>query len=125
MKYTNIRSPKWADSEKTRINVILDTPQYKNIPCTISPEDGLYKEIYADVLAGKHGDIEEYIETEEQKVAKEVQTLTLKIRSLESEITPRRLREAVLTDQGRAFVEDIDRDIAKLRKLIKEAKGEG
>lgn len=37
------------------------------------------------------------------------------IRNLEAQITPRRLREAVLTPEGKAWLEGIDAQIAALR----------
>lgn len=44
------------------------------------------------------------------------------IRELEKKVTPRRLREAILTASGKAWIENIDRDIkgarTKLRKVV-------
>ncbi len=39
------------------------------------------------------------------------------IRNLEAQITPRRLREAVLTPEGKAWLEGIDAQIAALRPV--------
>lgn len=50
-----------------------------------------------------------------EQVTPYVPTPLDEIRNLEAQITPRRLREAVLTPEGKAWLEGIDAQIAALR----------
>lgn len=46
-------------------------------------------------------------------------TIPQQILMLEATVTPRRMREAVLTDAGKAWLENVDASIADLRKRLK------
>tara|TARA_R110000822_G_scaffold15369_15_gene53016 strand:+ start:1783 stop:2274 length:492 start_codon:yes stop_codon:yes gene_type:complete len=43
------------------------------------------------------------------------------ILALEGEVTPRRIREALISESGRAWVENLDKDIQKLRTNLSKA----
>jgi len=48
------------------------------------------------------------------------------INTLEASLTPRRLREAILTDEGKVWLQDTDNQITELRKqILPFTKGEG
>lgn len=61
---------------------------------------------------------QEEANTAEELLAQKQVLITSKIRELEIQQTPRRLRDAVLTADGKAWLEGIEEQIAELRKEI-------
>ena len=53
--------------------------------------------------------------SEAELVTEKSQDLKAKIAALESSVTPRRLRESVLTSEGKKWLEDLDLEIAEIR----------
>jgi hypothetical protein len=66
MKYTQVKNPIWSNSEHTQINceVDFDDLQEQFVPFTADPLD-IYnpasKEIFDDCVAGKYGQVGEYV----------------------------------------------------------------
>jgi polyhydroxyalkanoate synthesis regulator phasin len=57
------------------------------------------------------------------EVVEDIQTsapLLLQIESLEQKITPRRLREAVLNEEGRTWLETLEAQISALRSQLNQ-----
>lgn len=57
------RNPQWADEKQSQINLLLDHPQYGEIPFTASPGDceELGRLLFADAVSGKFGVIAAYV----------------------------------------------------------------
>lgn len=63
---TSLKNPKWANSDKTRIDCVITTSQLGDefLPFTASANDveAHGRAIFADLVAGKYGPIAEYVE---------------------------------------------------------------
>lgn len=76
MEYSNVRSPQWANKEKTVVNVLLTFEGLGEIPFSASELDDTEhgKEIYRDVKLGKYGGIVAYCPPSDEFVAAQVRT---------------------------------------------------
>jgi len=66
MKYTQVLNPQWANAEHTLINCDVDFDDLKEelVPFTADPNDPYNtasKEIFDDCVAGKYGQVAEYV----------------------------------------------------------------
>lgn len=63
MKYLNVKNPQWSSLEKKQIHCFVEFEGIGEVPFAADPND-IYdhtKEIYADCLSGKYGQILDYV----------------------------------------------------------------
>ena len=63
MKITNVTNPAWANAEHTMVNATVTHSEFGEIPFSASPNDVEEhgREIFANLVAGKFGEIAEYV----------------------------------------------------------------
>ena len=116
MNYTNVTIPKYGNSDNSCIDCMVDFEAIGVVPFTACPMDDEAHgvEIYNRCIAGDFGPIAPYVE---EAISDHDQAL-IDINALESTVTNRRLREAALTDEGKAWLQNVDDDIAVLRASL-------
>lgn len=64
MLYSNVKWPIWSDPERSSINCLVTFEGLGEVPFTANPDDSAEhgRAIYAECVAGKYGDVQEYVE---------------------------------------------------------------